>query len=319
MCFNIFQKMKSLGAFCIVLLLFPFVVSVFLNGGLPTREEDGEQRELKVKTDSPSGGESTVTMKESDYLTAVLAKELPPVWHKEAMKAQAVIARTALCQELEESGDGTVSLPYMTHREMEAEWQGENYKEYIEKYKSAVTETNGETILYQKKYAWAPFHRSSTGRTRNASEATGSDSYPYVTAKDCPSDKECEDSLQTSHFTYQEIQNLCRGFLVAEEKEKSQMGYVFSDYEIISKDEGGYVKQMRIGKTVCTGDQFRDALGLASSAFQLTEEKDGMKITTTGIGHGLGMSQWTAQKMAEEGKSYRDILDFFFEGTEISE
>ena len=75
---------------------------------------------------------------------------------------------------------------------------------------------------------------------------------------------------------------------------------------------------MRIGETICTGDQFRDALSLPSSAFSLSEEgEDSIKITTTGKGHGLGMSLWTAEQMAEEGKNCEEILAFFFEGTEL--
>ena len=76
---------------------------------------------------------------------------------------------------------------------------------------------------------------------------------------------------------------------------------------------------MRIGETVCTGDQFRDALSLSSSAFSLQEGEEGLKITTMGNGHGLGMSQWTANEMAKEGKMYEEILQFFFEGTELAD
>ena len=75
---------------------------------------------------------------------------------------------------------------------------------------------------------------------------------------------------------------------------------------------------MVFGNTVCTGDQFRDALSLPSSAFSLTEDgEDRIKITTTGKGHGMGMSIWTADRMAEEGKTYEEIIAFFFEGTEL--
>ena len=81
---------------------------------------------------------------------------------------------------------------------------------------------------------------------------------------------------------------------------------------------------MRIGETVCTGDQFRDALSLPSGAFSFSEaetadsgDENAVKITTTGKGHGLGMSLWTARQMAAEGKTYEEILSFFFEGTEL--
>ena len=78
------------------------------------------------------------------------------------------------------------------------------------------------------------------------------------------------------------------------------------------------MSELRIGNTICTGDQFRDALSLPSSAFSFSEEDDdNIKITTTGKGHGLGMSIWTADQMAKEGKTFEEILAFFFEGTEL--
>jgi stage II sporulation protein D len=76
---------------------------------------------------------------------------------------------------------------------------------------------------------------------------------------------------------------------------------------------------MKIGDTVCTGDQFRDALSLASSAFTLQDYNGMLRITTVGKGHGLGMSQWTANELAKEGKSYEEILDVFFTGTKLIE
>ena len=73
---------------------------------------------------------------------------------------------------------------------------------------------------------------------------------------------------------------------------------------------------MRIGETICTGDQFRDALKLPSSSFSFYESPHGLKIATVGKGHGFGMSQWTAQEMAKDGKNYEEILQYFYEGTE---
>ena len=75
----------------------------------------------------------------------------------------------------------------------------------------------------------------------------------------------------------------------------------------------------KIGESVCTGDQFRDALSLPYSAFSLKDSEGKLKITTTGKGHGLGMSQWTANELAKEGKTYEEILQYFFEGTNLTD
>ena len=173
--------------------------------------------------------------------------------------------------------------------------------------------------MYGDAYAWTPFHQSSNGMTRSAAEVLGSNDYPYIAVRECPLDKEADDEIQTFTFPYTEIQSLCRDFLVAEEDEdKAAQGYTYDDFEVRSCDSAGYVSELRMGNTICTGDQFRDALSLPSSAFSFSEEDDdNIKITTTGKGHGLGMSIWTADQMAKEGKTFEEILAFFFEGTEL--
>ena len=104
---------------------------------------------------------------------------------------------------------------------------------------------------------------------------------------------------------------------MAEEKKKAENGYGYEDFEIQEWDSSGYVRKMRIGETICTGDQFRDALKLPSSSFSFYESPHGLKIATVGKGHGFGMSQWTAQEMAKDGKNYEEILQYFYEGTEL--
>ena len=104
--------------------------------------------------------------------------------------------------------------------------------------------------------------------------------------------------------------------MAEENSESAEKGYNFADFEILEMDSSGYVRQMRMGDTVCTGDQFRDALSLSSSAFSFYESIKGLK--TIGKGHGLGMSQWTANEMAKEKKNYEEILQFFFEGTTLN-
>ena len=159
----------------------------------------------------------------------------------------------------------------------------------------------------------------------SAAEVLGTDEYPYIAVRECPYDKDADGEIRVFTFSYDEIQELCRDFLVAAaDSEQAGKGYSFADFEIKAYDSAGYVSQLRIGDTICTGDQFRDALSLPSSAFSFSEVqagKDGagdeMKITTTGNGHGMGMSLWTAGKMDEEGKTYEEILSFFFEGTEL--
>lgn len=313
------QKIKSIGSFLIILVLLPYIISVFMNGKDIRADSSGDVPYVKVKMTDQSGKEIVTDMAWDEYLAGILAWKIPETYEIEALKAQAVLVRTALYQELENSEDKVVSERYMTRGEMEKKWKISEYNEYREKYLQAVKETDDTVIMYNDTYAWTPYHQSSSGMTRSAQEVLGSEEYPYLTAKECPLDKQAEDEIQAQTFRYDEIQELCRDFLVAEEeKEKAEQGYTFSDFEIQACDSAGYVQTLRIGDTICTGDQFRDALSLPSSAFSFSETEEGMKITTTGKGHGLGMSQWTANEMAKEGSTYEEILQYFFEGTELN-
>lgn len=316
--YDIEQKFKSIAAFLVVLILLPYIVTVFVNGADTGEKADGEFY-VEVRTGDEKEADGVTEIEWSDYLAGILAEEISEDCRIETMKAQAVLIRTQIYRTLESSEDKILTENYLSREEMIDKWGAENYGEYYEKFIRAVEETDDTVVMYNDEYAWTPFHQSSCGMTRSAAEVLGNNDYPYIEVRECPLDKEADDEIQTFTFSYVEIQTLCRDFLVAEEDgEKAAQGYAFEDFEIESCDSAGYVSKLKIGNTTCTGDQFRDALSLPSSAFSLSEDgEDGIKITTTGKGHGLGMSIWTADQMAKEGKTYEEILDFFFEGTEL--
>lgn len=316
--YRIRRKLKALGAFLSILILLPYVVSVFVNGTGTGKERKQDTSWIRVSTVDRYGKETAEEVEWTDFLVGILAKEMPETYEPEALKAQAVLIRTVLYQELENAEGGAVSETYMSRAEMEKTWSISDYAIYYEKYRKAVTETDDMVLRYNDTYAWVPYHQSSNGYTRSAEEVMGDTDFPYLTVKECPADRDAEEEVQVFSYEYGRIQELCREFLVAEAKEKAETGYTFSDFEILSLDSAGYVKELRIGSTVCTGDQFRDALSLPSGAFTLTDDGSRLKITTSGKGHGLGMSQWTANEMAKEGKNCEEILQYFFEGTTVS-
>lgn len=316
--YDIEQKFKSIAAFLVILILLPYIVTVFVNGA-DVKESDGGDFYVKVRIPDTEEADGVTEMKWTDYLAGILAKEVSEDCQTETMKAQAVLIRTQIYRTLENSEDKILADSYLSREEMEDKWGAENYGKYYEKYIWAVEETDDTVVMYNDTYAWTPFHQSSNGMTRSAAEVLGSNDYPYIAVRECPLDKEAAKEIQTFTFSYVDIQKLCRDFLVAEQDgEKAAQGYAFEDFEIKAYDSAGYVSELRIGNTVCTGDQFRDALSLPSSAFSFSEDGDDrVKITTTGKGHGMGMSIWTADQMAKEGKTYEEILAFFFEGTEL--
>ena len=314
--------MKSAAAFLVIIILLPYIISVFVNGA-DAASGEGSVFYVKVKVPDTEEADGIAEIGWTDCLAGILAKEVPEDFGEEAMKAQAVVIRTQIYRELESSGDKILTLERMTLEEMKKQWGQEKALDYYNKYIRAVEQTDDTVLMYGDGYAWTPFHQSSSGMTRSAAEVMGTEEFPYVAVRECPDDKEADNEIQVFTFSYEEIQAACRDFLVAaDDGEQAEKGYTFADFEIQEYDSAGYVSRLRIGDTVCTGDQFRDALDLPSSCFSFSELREGkagsgIKITTAGNGHGLGMSLWTAEKMDEDGSTYEEILSFFFEGTEL--
>lgn len=313
------QKLKSIGSFLLILLLLPYVVTVFIHGAdMKAGKRDGGPY-VKVKEIDEDGKEQVSEIPWEDYFIGVLAREIPECYEEEFLKAQAIVIRTNLYQILENSEDQILEERYLKPEELEKKLGGSEYESRYNALKNAVEETGDQVLFYQDTYAYVPFHQSSNGATRSGQEALGQDTYPYLAVRECPLDKQAEDEMQVTTFEYQDVQSKCQSFLVAVDEEDAEKTYKFSDFEILSYDSAGYVTQLRIGETVCTGDQFRDALSLASSDFSLKDADGRLRVTTMGKGHGLGMSQWTAAEMAKEGKSCEEILQFFFEGTNLGD
>ncbi|MDB8710693.1 SpoIID/LytB domain-containing protein [Mediterraneibacter gnavus] len=311
------QKLKSAGAFLTILLLLPYVITVFVNGidVLGMSQEPCVRAERRMQD-----GERVVrTVPWSEYMIGVLGKTMPASYEKEALKAQAVVLRTMLYQQVAQEQNVVFKEAYLTSEELKKKWGAENFEQYYKKLREVQDETESQVLFYQDTYAWVPYHQASNGKTRSGKEVIGEDTYPYLAVRECPEDMKAEDEMHIYQFSYGEIKKKCRSFLEAAEGEaEAKKALKFEDFEIQEKDSAGYVSRFRIGNTICTGDEFRDAMSLASSAFSIQEDPNGLKITTMGRGHGLGMSQWTANEMAKNGKNYKEILEFFFEGTMIT-
>lgn len=297
------HTLKRWGSFCLILILLPYIITTFVHGA-----------------DTVSGEE--IKADEKTWLISELARDADGETEPEFLKALAVVFRTNLYREQEINGkdmseEFTEGVYFL--KELEEKLGTDSYYAYYGAVAEAVENTEDQILYYDGQYAWLPCHESSNGKTRNAGEILGEDTYPYLVSKECPADKEAEDEIQAETFEYREIQKKCKAFLVAVEEKDAEKVYTFSDFEIVSWDSAGYVKEMRIGETTCTGDQFREALNLASGSFTLKDKDGRMCITSTGKGHGLGMSRWTARQMAQEGRDYQAILQYFYEGTQLQE
>lgn len=312
------QSFKSVLSFILILLLLPYVVTVFMHGA--GMEVSGQELNsaVNVRVTQEDGSEQTIAVPWEEFFLGALAREIPENSELEFVKAQAVLLRTNIYRTLENAENPVLEEAFLSKEELEKKCMNLSDSTYYAKLKQAMAETRQEVLFYGETYATVPFHQSSNGATRNYQEVTGQENCPYVVVKECPLDKEAEDEMQVSTFEYKDVQKKCQSLLVAVEENDAEKVYQFSDFEIISYDSAGYVSELRIGKTQITGDQFRDALSLASSAFSLEDADGRLKVVTMGKGHGLGMSQWTANEMAKEGKTYQEILRYFYEGTNLT-
>lgn len=252
--------MKKLCAITIILVLFPYVFTVFVNG-------------KAVNTSATSDLDK--------YCIELLAKEVSSDYEDEMLKVQAVIVRTSIYQnvkELKKENMESVPLDTRWRKRLEQAWE----------------ETGGQVLMYQDQLALLPFHYLSNGKTRNGSEVLQSDDYPYLKVRECLEDLDAEQQLHT------EIIPLIGA-------------------KVLSTDSAGYVTEVKVGEEVLTGDSFRDTHELPSSCFELQQFEQVTRVISKGVGHGLGLSQYTANEMAKEGKTYQEILEYFYEGTEMVE
>lgn len=274
----------------VAIILLPYIVTVFINGpAVLTGAEVGEDY-LFVEVDGKSR-----EIPVEEYAIGILAREIPVTYEKEALEAQAVMLRTRMYKQITEEGKSSIFTDkYFEEKEMRKQWGRVKYEEYRAALRDVWQATEGQVLTYGDVLITTPFHQLSNGRTRSGNEVFGGEGYPYLQIRECPKDVEAMDQTQTMLI------------------EKG-------DYEVISTDSAGYVLQIREGEKTITGEEFRQEKGLASACFALQEYEDKIRVTTQGNGHGIGLSQNTANEMAKEGKTHEEILAYFFADTVIRE
>ena len=241
---------------------------------------NGKKVESSEKTD---GLDALLT----DHCISILAKEVSSDYEDEMLKVQALLVRTTVYKEVQEKGES------ITEQEKFG-YIGDIEQSWYRKLKSIWEETEGQVIMYDEQLALVPFHQVSNGKTRIGSEVLGSEDYPYLQMKECPKDVEAEKQMESKFI---EVKGA----------------------KVTAYDSAGYALTVTVGEETVSGESFRDTYGLASSCFELQEFEANTRAVTKGLGHGLGLSQHTANEMAKEGKTYKEILAYFFEGTEVKE
>lgn len=250
-----------------------------------------------------------VSLELEDYVTGVVGAEMPALFSVEALKAQAVIARTYALKANSMGrtlSDNESTQSYKDNGELASMWGG-NFDSYYSKVKNAVNSTKGVYLTYNGSYIDAVYHSTSNGRTEDSSNVWGN-YYPYLVSVDSTYDNSNPSFSISKTFSFFDLSSKL-GINVDSNTEFNILGYT----------SGGRVSSISVGGVEFNGVSFRSMLGLRSADFDITKSDDGVIITTRGYGHGVGMSQYGANGMAKAGYSYRDILLHYYSGVSIEQ
>lgn len=270
-------------------------------------EKEIESTPIKVKQVSKN---KIIELDLEDYVRGVLAGEMPISFELEALKAQAVAARTYGLKRINKNNaydvvDTTMNQVYLDDDVLKKKW-GSNYEKYMSKIIKAVDETSGEYVDYNGKYADTLFFSTSVGNTENSEEIFGT-KVEYLQSVSSMWDEEVSPVFEEKNVFSRN--SFCSKLGL---KDCSKI-YV----NIINETSTGRVKTVEINNKKFTGQEVAYKLGVRSNYFSIYIENNNVVVLTRGFGHGVGMSQYGAEGMAKNGYNYKEILGHYYQGTTI--
>lgn len=254
------------------------------------------------------------------YITGVVAAEMPAEFELEALKAQAMAARTYIVRRLSEGKwqdvpEGAHVMDTVTHQvymdtdQRKQRW-GEQFEWKNKRIEQAVQATAGIVLTYQGKPIDATFFSTSNGFTENSGEYW-EQPIPYLKSVASPWDIDSPRYQETVVYSTAELEKSLGVKLAQEASTKG------SWYKVISTTTGNRIGRIHIGGKDFTGREIREKLNLNSSSFTMELRGNQVYITTKGYGHGVGMSQWGANGMAKTGKNAEQIVKYYYQGVDL--
>lgn len=247
-----------------------------------------------------------------DYLACVLLGEIPADFSLEALKAQAVAARTytqlAMARGSKHGGklckDSACCQAYRT---AEGYLERGGTRENLERIRSAVQQTDGLVLTYEGEYIEATYFSCSGGRTEDAVDVWGVD-YPYLRATDSPGEEASLHYREENLFSREALEEALS--VTFPSNPENWVGDMVCT-------EGGGVKTLLLADVCYTGQTLREKLGLPSASFSVRQSGDGLCFETRGYGHRVGLSQYGAEAMAANGATFREILAHYYQNTKL--
>ncbi|MFP4661370.1 MAG: stage II sporulation protein D [Halanaerobiales bacterium] len=305
------------GVLILIIFMVLIIIPVLLVRGLFWQKHDTELL-LKVYDHRLN---KIVTMELDTYLRGVLAAEMPALYHVEALKAQAVAARSYTLKQLPRfGGPGSQKYPgadvstdytdcqaYLSETEMKEKWGFVAFFYNWSRINQAVEETHGQVLTYNGQVIDAVYHANSGGVTEDAEYVWGRNT-PYLRSIDSPHDSENERSYKNIYY-----------FSMDKLREKLDINHTgnIDRFSIEKRSDSGRVLEVIIAGKQYTGLEIREKLALSSTKFEVKVENDTYTFICFGRGHGVGMSQDGANGLAKSGYNYKQILNHYYKHVEL--
>ena len=260
-----------------------------------------------------------------EYLYGVVSSEMPANYEAEALKAQAIVARTyTIYQIMNNSGkhpgadicdNSSCCQAWISKDERLSKWAPEEAESNWNKIVDAVNSTSGKIITYQNKPINAFFHSNSGGKTESSLNIWGGMAYPYLKSVETAGEEGYTQYSSEAKFTKEELLNKLK-----EKYEDCEIDYSQENcIQILEYTTSGRVKTIKFGNKEIAGTEARTILGLRSTNFTFTISGDEIIFSVIGYGHGVGMSQTGADALAKSGSNCEEIIKHFYTDVEIVE
>lgn len=255
--------------------------------------------------------------------TGVVSAEMPADFELEALKAQAIVARTYTVYKITQNqskhgeahicDDSSCCQAWITKEDRMARWDDDKREENWKKIVQAVNDTKGRIITYEGKPINAFFHSNSGGTTEMPVNVWGGTGYPYLQA--------VETAGEDAYEQFSSELEISKDEFVSKIKEHySDFEINFEDqncFQILEYTSGGRIKTIKIGNHNFSGVELRTLFSLKSANFIVTIKDENIRFEVKGYGHGVGMSQTGADSLAKQGYKCEDIIKHFYTGVEI--
>lgn len=338
------MKRKLLNIYtCILLLVILTIVLFCINLVTEKKDKDKEIKEQEKKEEEKyeieykanetirvkiSKTGEIVAMDINDYLRGVVPSEMPPYYNIEALKAQAIVARTYTYKRIEAHAEGENAdicdnyahcQAYYNKEQLLSIWEKKGYdeetrKKYLKNINEAVVSTEKQVITYEGSLIKAFFHASSPERTENVDQIWGGEKLPYLVSVENEESLEYANRTSTVTVSFIEFLNkLKENNLIGSEVEED----VCNDIKISEYTTSGRVKNIEIAGTKVSAEKLRTLFSLRSTNFTVETNNSEIIFNVIGNGHGVGLSQVGADFLASQGKTYEEIIKHYYTGVEI--